>query len=61
MFTFLQVQNGFATLSLQLEKVRSKLMEQLNQTFSDLLERESRLYVGAFVTNVQSKEYIYSQ
>lgn len=56
MHAFLQVQDGVATLNLQLEKIHSKVMEQLNQTLSDLLERGSQLYVGVFVTNIQSKK-----
>ncbi|XP_037532957.1 complement C4-like [Nematolebias whitei] len=50
------VQDGIATLNLQLEKINSKVMEQLNQTLSDLLKRGSQLYVGVFVTNIQSGE-----
>lgn len=56
MHAFLQVQDGTVALNLQLEKINSKVMEQLNQTLPDLLERGSQLYVGVFVTNIQSKK-----
>ncbi|XP_017282054.1 complement C4-like [Kryptolebias marmoratus] len=50
------VQNGTADFTLQLEDIHSKLKEQLNQTFFDLLKSGSQLYVGVFVTNIQSGE-----
>ncbi|XP_061572619.1 complement C4-B [Cololabis saira] len=50
------VKDGSTRLSLQLEMFTLKLKEQLNQTLADLLEHKSQLYLGVFVTNIQSRE-----
>ncbi|KAM6909677.1 complement C4-B [Xenentodon cancila] len=50
------VKDGRTTFALQLERFVLKLKEQLNQTLADLLKHESQLYLGVFVTNIQSGE-----
>ncbi|XP_023820303.1 LOW QUALITY PROTEIN: complement C4 [Oryzias latipes] len=50
------VHNGSAEVSLSLERINSKLQEKLNLTLSKLVEKKLQLFVGVFVTNVQSGE-----
>ncbi|XP_024123084.2 complement C4-B isoform X1 [Oryzias melastigma] len=50
------VQNGSAEISLPLERINSKLEEKMNLSLSKLEKNEQRLFVGVFVTNVQSGE-----
>ncbi|RVE62542.1 hypothetical protein OJAV_G00158170 [Oryzias javanicus] len=50
------VQNGTAEISLPLEKINSKLQEKLNLTLSELVKNKQQLFLGVFVTNVQSGE-----
>uniref|UniRef100_A0A3Q3B0H4 Complement C4B (Chido/Rodgers blood group) n=1 Tax=Kryptolebias marmoratus TaxID=37003 RepID=A0A3Q3B0H4_KRYMA len=50
------IKNGSVALTLELEKINSTLMGQLNKTLSGLLKTEWQLYLGVFVTNIQSGE-----
>ncbi|XP_041844609.1 complement C4-B isoform X2 [Melanotaenia boesemani] len=50
------VQNGIARVSFQLEDINLKLKERLNNTLFDLQKNGLRLFLGVFVTNVQSGE-----
>uniref|UniRef100_A0A3B5BHG4 Complement C4-like n=1 Tax=Stegastes partitus TaxID=144197 RepID=A0A3B5BHG4_9TELE len=47
------VENGIGTVSLQLAKISSKLK---NKSLADLQRNGEQLYVGVFVTNIQSGE-----
>uniref|UniRef100_A0A3P9GZE4 Complement 4B (Chido blood group) n=1 Tax=Oryzias latipes TaxID=8090 RepID=A0A3P9GZE4_ORYLA len=49
------VHNGSAEVSLSLERINSKLQEKLNLTLLKL-ENKLQLFVGVFVTNLQSGE-----
>lgn len=53
---FLQVQDGTAAASFRIADLDLHLQNQKkNQTLSKLQQKGSQLYLGVFVTNVQSK------
>lgn len=52
---FLQVQDGNAAASIQIAELNVHLQKQRNQTLSELQQSGSQLYLGVFVTNIQSK------
>lgn len=52
----MQLQEGTAAASLQIADLELQLQKQRkNQTLSELKQKGSQLYLGVFVTNVQSK------
>ncbi|XP_039974312.1 complement C4-B isoform X2 [Xiphias gladius] len=50
------VQDGAATVSHHTAKINDQLQKELNQTLSDLQQSGEKLYLGVFVTNIQSGE-----
>ncbi|XP_068999108.1 complement C4-B [Embiotoca jacksoni] len=50
------VKNGTAPVSIRTDKINLKLQNQHNQTLSDLQESGAQLYMGVYVTNIQSGE-----
>lgn len=53
---FLQIPEGTAAASLQIADLDLQLQKQRkNQALSELMQKGSQLYLGVFVTNVQSK------
>ena len=57
---FLQVQNGTATASLQIADLNEHLQKHKNQTLSELQQSGAQLYLGVFVTNIQSKGHCHT-
>lgn len=55
LFHFLQVQEGSAKVSHLTATINNRLQDQLNKTLSDLQQSGGQLYLGVFVTNIQSK------
>lgn len=52
----MQLQEGTAAASLQIADLDLQLQKlRKNQTLSELKQKGSQLYLGVFVTNVQSK------
>ncbi|XP_040901233.1 complement C4-B [Toxotes jaculatrix] len=50
------VDRGSASVSLQIATVNDQLQNRLNRTLSDLQQSGAQLYLGVFVTNIQSGE-----
>uniref|UniRef100_A0A672ZPR3 Complement 4B (Chido blood group) n=1 Tax=Sphaeramia orbicularis TaxID=375764 RepID=A0A672ZPR3_9TELE len=50
------VTDGAAELSLRTEDLNMHLQNQLNQSLSDLQDSGAKIYLGVFVTNIQSGE-----
>ncbi|XP_044063498.1 complement C4-B isoform X2 [Siniperca chuatsi] len=50
------VKDGTATASLQIANLHMQLQKQQNQTLSELQQSGAQLYLGVFVTNIQSGE-----
>lgn len=50
------VKDGAAELSLRTEDLNMHLQNQLNQSLSDLQDSGAKIYLGVFVTNIQSGE-----
>ncbi|XP_051262421.1 complement C4-like [Dicentrarchus labrax] len=50
------VENGTAAASLRIADLNMHLQKKNNETLSDLQERGSQIYLGVFVTNIQSGE-----
>lgn len=54
---FLQIESGSATVTLSTARINEQLK---NKTLSDLRQNGEQLYLGVFVTNIQSKGQTHS-
>lgn len=54
----LQVRDGAAAASFQIEDWKVHLLKQQNKTLSELQQRGAQLYLRVFVTNIQSKRIL---
>lgn len=52
---FLQVKDGTAAVSFQLADLNLHLQRNQNQTLSSIWHKGLQIYLGVFVTNIQSK------
>ncbi|XP_033983582.1 complement C4-B [Trematomus bernacchii] len=50
------VQDGTASATLQIAELRNQLQIQQNKSISELQQRGAQIYLGVFVTNIQSGE-----